>query len=148
MRIITDPSARAIALENGEVHMSGFESQARFINRLKKVDHLTTTSEGYGAIGPLDWLAMNTTRGPTADVRVRQAIAYEADKNFILKAIMQGTAIHPDSPFYNSDLETYALDVDKANALLDEAGFSKDNDGTRFGLTIDFGWPALKPHSE
>ena len=81
MRIITDPSARAIALENGEVHMSGFESQARLINRLKKVDHLTTTSEGYGAIGPLDWLAMNTTRGPTADVRVRQAIAYEADKN-------------------------------------------------------------------
>ena len=92
--------------------MSGFESQARLINRLKKVDHLTTTSEGYGTIGPLDWLAMNTTRGPTADVRVRQAIAYEADKNFILKAIMQGTAIHPDSPFYNSDLETYALDVD------------------------------------
>ena len=154
MRIITDPLARAIALENGEVHMSGFESQARLINRLKKVDHLTTTSEGYGTIGPLDWLAMNTTRGPTADVRVRQAIAYEADKNFILKAIMQGTAIeagtaiHPDSPFYNSDLETYALDVDKANALLDEAGFSKDNDGTRFGLTIDFGWPTLKPHSE
>ena len=68
MRIITDPSARAIALENGEVHMSGFESQARIINRLKKVDHLITTSEGYGAIGPLDWLAMNTTKGPTADV--------------------------------------------------------------------------------
>jgi peptide/nickel transport system substrate-binding protein len=63
-------------------------------------------------------------------------------------AIEAGNAIHPDSPFYNSDLETYALDVDKANALLDEAGFSKDNDGTRFGLTIDFGWPALKPHSE
>jgi hypothetical protein len=38
--------------------------------------------------------------------------------------------------------------VDKANALLDEASFSKDNDGTRFGLIIDFGWPALKPHSE
>jgi peptide/nickel transport system substrate-binding protein len=112
MRIITDPSARAIALENGEVHMSGFESQAWLINRLKKVDHLTTTSEGYGAIGPLDWLAMNTTRGPTADVRVRQAIAYAVVNNFILKAIMQGTAIAagsailPDSPFYNSDLET------------------------------------------
>lgn len=154
MRIITDPSARAIALENGEVHMSGFESQARIINRLKKVDHLITTSEGYGAIGPLDWLAMNTTKGPTADVRVRQAIAYAVDKNFILKAIMQGTAIeastgiHPDSPFYTSDVETYPLDLDKANALLDEAGFAKDGDGTRFGLTIDFGWPALKPHSE
>jgi peptide/nickel transport system substrate-binding protein len=97
---------------------------------------------------------MNTTKGPTADVRVRQAIAYAVDKNFILKAIMQGTAIeastgiHPDSPFYISDVETYPLDLDKANALLDEAGFAKDGDGTRFGLTIDFGWPALKPHSE
>ena len=64
MRIITDPAARAIAYENGEVHMGAFESLPRIINRLKKVDTLTVTDEGYGGIGPLDWLAMNTTKGP------------------------------------------------------------------------------------
>ena len=153
MRIIPDPAARAIALENGEVHMAAFEQLPRIINRLKKVDGLSVTSEGYGAIGPLDWLAMNTKRGPLKDVRVRQAIAYAVDKNFIQKALMQGTAadaktgIHPDSPFYKGDVEDYALDLDKANALLDEAGYPMEGD-KRFDLTIDFGWPDVKPQVE
>ena len=43
MRIITDPAARAIAYENGEIHMGAFESLPRIINRLKKVDSLTVT---------------------------------------------------------------------------------------------------------
>ncbi len=153
MRIITDPAARAIAYENGELHMGAFESLPRIINRLKSVDSLTVTPEGYGAIGPLDWLAMNTQRGPLADVRVRKAIAYAVDKNFIHKALMQGTAndsrtgIHPDSPFYSGDVETYDLDIDKANALLDESGYPM-NGASRFSLTIDFGWPGVKPQVE
>ena len=153
MRIISDPAARAIAYENGEVHMGGFETLPRIINRLKKVDSLTVTPNGYGAIGPLDWLAMNTQRGPLKDVRVRKAIAYAVDKNFIHKALMQGTArdsrtgIHPDSPFYSGDVEVYDVDLDKANALLDEAGYPMDGN-SRFGLTIDFGWPGVKPQVE
>jgi peptide/nickel transport system substrate-binding protein len=153
MRIITDPAARAIAYENGEIHMGAFESLPRIINRLKKVDNLTVTDEGYGGIGPLDWLAMNTTKGPLKDVRVRKAIAYAVDKNFIHKALMEGTAsnsltgIHPDSPFYNDNVEGYDLDLDKSRALLDEAGFPMSGD-SRFNLTIDFGWPGVKPQVE
>jgi len=111
------------------------------------------TPNGYGGIGPLDWLAFNTTKGPLADVRVRKAIAYAVDKNFVLNALMMGTAadsktgIHPDSPFYNANVEGYDLDLDKAAALLDEAGFPV-KDGTRFSLTIDFGWPDVKPQVE
>ncbi len=153
MRIITDPSARAIAYENGELHMGAFESLPTVINRLKKADNLTVTPNGYGAIGPLDWLAMNTQRGPLKDVRVRKAIAHAVDKNFIQKALMQGTAsdsrtgIHPDSPFYNGGVDAYDVDLDKANALLDEAGFPMNGD-SRFALTIDFGWPGVKPQVE
>ncbi|MEM9578590.1 MAG: ABC transporter substrate-binding protein [Pseudomonadota bacterium] len=153
MRIITDPSARAIAYENGEVHLGAFEVVPQIINRLKEVDGLTVTPEGYGGIGPLDWLAMNTTRGPLADVRVRKAIAYSVDKNFIQKALMRGTAadsrtgIHPDSPFYNADVEGYDVDLDKAAALLDEAGYPMDGD-SRFTVTIDYGWAEMKPQAE
>ncbi|KNG93105.1 ABC transporter substrate-binding protein [Pseudaestuariivita atlantica] len=153
LRIITDVSARTIAYENGELHMGAFESVPQMVNRLKGVDGITVTPEGYGAIGPLDWLAMNTQRGPLKDKRVRQAIAYAVDKKFIQNALMQGTAadsrtgIHPDSPFYYPDVPTYDLDLDKAKALLDEAGFPMNGD-SRFSLTIDFGWPGVKPQVE
>ena len=152
MRIITDPAARAIAYENGELHIGAFESLPRIINRLKKVDSLTVTPNGYGAIGPISWLAMNTADGPLSDVRVRKAIAYAVDKDFIHKALMQGTAadsttgIHPDSPFY-AEQEGYALDLEKSVALLDEAGFPV-KDGSRMALTIDFGWPGVKAEVE
>jgi len=154
LRIIPDPAARTIAYESGEVHFGAFELAPQNINRLKKVDGLTVTPKGYGAIGPIDWLAFNTTKGPLKDKRVRQAIAYAVDKNFILKAIQRGTAadaptgIHPDSPFHNANVKKYDVDLKKANALLDEAGFKKGSDGKRFALTIDFGWGELKPNAE
>ena len=154
MRIIKDQSAGSIGLENGEIHLATFMNTVRNINRMKKNENLTVTPDGYAAIGAIDWLAFNTVEGPTADPKVRQAIAYAVDKNFIHKAIMLGTAadaktgIHPGSPLYNSDVNGYDLDLDKANALLDEAGKKKDANGTRFGLTIDFGWPSVKPQAE
>lgn len=153
-RIITDSSARAIALENGEMHMSNFEGEPVLINRLSKVDGLTVTKEGYGGIGPIDWLAMNTTKGPLQDVKVRQAIAYAIDKDFILKALLRGTAaeartgIHPDSPLYYDGVPAYALDLDKANALLDEAGFPLEGD-KRFDITMEMvPFPGYKAQSE
>ena len=154
MRIIKDQSAASIGLENGELHLAPFMNTVRNINRMKKNDSLTVTPEGYAAIGALDWLAFNTVEGPTANPKVRQAIAYAIDKDFIREAIMLGTAdeaktgIHPGSPFYTGEVNGYDLDLDKARALLDEAGMTKDADGTRFALTIDFGWPSMKPQAE
>ncbi|MFK8080791.1 MAG: ABC transporter substrate-binding protein [Granulosicoccus sp.] len=154
MRIIKDPSARAIGLENGEIDMSAFEVVARDIKRLQKVDSLTATPDGYAAIGPLDWLAFNTASGKTADVNVRKAIAYAIDRNFILNALFLGiadeasTGIHPGSPLYSPDVETYELDLDKANKLLDDAGYARGDDDMRFSLNVDFGWPEMKPNAE
>lgn len=155
MRIMGDDATRAIALEGGELHMSGFEQDPLNIVRLKKNDALRVSDIGYGAIGPINWLAFNTQAdGPTADPVVRKAIAYAVDTNFMLKALMRGTAkpaltgIHPDSPFYDDSVESYALDIDKANAMLDEAGYERGSDGMRFDLTVDYGWPTVKPPAE
>ncbi len=145
MRIIKDPSARSIALETGEAQLSGFESIARDIKRMQGNDNLEVTPEGYAAIGPIVWLAFNTAREPLSDPKVRQAIAYATDKEFILKALLLGTAkeartgIDPGSPFYEPDVEAYALDIDKANAILDDAGYAKGPDGMRFKLSVDYG---------
>ena len=154
MRILPDETTRAIALESGELLMSGFESNPRNIVRLKKNDGLTVNSDGYAAIGPINWLAFNTKGEKTGDPKVRQAIAYAVDREFILKALNLGTApaaltgIHPGSPFYDASVEAYDLDIDKANALLDEAGHAKGSDGMRFSLTVDYGWPGMKPYAE
>ena len=154
MRIIKDGSARTIAMENGEVHLSAFEANARDINRMIKNENLVATPEGYAAIGPLAWVAFNTKREPVSDVRVRQAIAYAIDRNFILKAIFLGTSqeartgVHPGSPFYEPDVEPYDLDVDKANQILDDAGYARGDDGMRFKLILDYGWASIKPPAE
>ncbi len=154
MRILPDESTRAIALESGELQLSGFESNPRNIVRLQKNDGLLVSAKGYAAIGPVNWLAFNTKGEFTGDPKVRQAIAYAVDREFINKALNLGTAptaltgIHPGSPFYDDSVEAYDLDLDKANALLDEAGYAVGSDGTRFGLTIDYGWPAMKPYAE
>ena len=154
MRILPDESTRAIALESGELQLSGFESNPRNIVRLKKNDGLRVSSEGYAAIGPVNWLAFNTKGEKTDDAAVRQAIAYAVDREFINKALNLGTAptaltgIHPGSPFYDDTVEAYDLDLGKANALLDEAGYAAGADGMRFTLTVDYGWPAMKPYAE
>ena len=154
MRILPDESTRAIALESGELQMSGFESNPRNIVRLKKNQDLRVSSEGYAAIGPVNWLAFNTKGEITGDPKVRQAIAYAVDREFINKALNLGTApaaltgIHPGSPFYNDTVEAYNLDLEKANAILDEAGYAAGANGNRFSLTVDYGWPAMKPYAE
>ena len=154
MRILPDESTRTIALESGELQLSGFEQNPRNIVRLKKNDGLHVSSKGYAAIGPVNWLAFNTKADKVSDPAVRQAIAYAVDRNFINKALNLGTApaaltgIHPGSPFYDASVEAYDLDLDKANKMLDDAGYKAGADGVRFGLTVDYGWPAMKPYAE
>ncbi len=58
------------------------------------------------------------------------------------------TGIHPGSPFYDGSVEAYDVDLDKANQILDEAGYERGSDGTRFALTVDYGWPTVKPYAE
>jgi len=153
-RIIEDSSVRAIALENGEAQLSGFEANTRDIKRMDSNQNLDVTDEGYAGIGPLVWLAFNTKKAPLDDKRVRQAIAYAVDRDFIVNALLLGAArptldgIHPGSPFYNPDVNPYALDLDRANALLDEAGHVADASGTRFSLVVDYGSEPTKPMAE
>ena len=154
MRIIKDASARSIALETGEAQLAGFESIARDVKRMQANENLDVTPEGYAAIGPIVWLAFNTENETLSDPKVRQAIAYAVDKDFILNALLLGTAqeartgIHPGSPFYEPEVEAYALDIDKANQILDEAGYAPGADGMRFKLGIDYNGEATRPLAE
>ncbi len=144
IRIIADPTVMVLALERGEVHMAPLLAGVRNIDRAQRIASVTVTPQGYAGIGPITWLAFNCMRKPLDDVRVRQAIAFAVDRKQVTRVLMSGkaaeamTPIVPTSPFYNKDVQPYAPDLARANALLDEAGHPRGADGTRFPLVIDY----------
>ena len=80
--------------------------------------------------------------GPTpphpilGDIRVRQAIASAIDYDTLIRDVLQNTVSSSTSPFaygwYQCDIpRLFPYDVDKANALLDEAGWKVGSDGIR-----------------
>lgn len=142
IRIVRDAASSTLSLESGEAD-AGMVTDASSITRLAAIDGLDVTPRGFEGIGPIQWLAFNTRVAPLDDKRVRQAIAYSMDRDFILGALMRGVAasqkgpIIESSPFFNPDMPGYNIDLDRANALLDEAGHPRGADGTRFSLTME-----------
>ena len=137
-------ASQIIAMEQGQADLYSWVSSPRALVRLKKSKHLVLDSDTYVAIGPNNWLAFNLLRKPLSDVRVRKAIAFAIDRDFITKALHAGFSyastgpIVPGTPFYNGDVERYDLDLKRANKILDDAGYKKGADGMRFKLTVDY----------
>ncbi len=137
-------ASQTIAMETGKADLMGWTSSSRMLARLKKSKNLAINSEHYVAIGPNNWLAFNLLRKPVSDLRVRKAIAYAIDRNFITKALHAGFSsastgpIVPGTPFYTDKVEHYNLDLAKANKILDDAGYKRGEDGMRFTLKVDY----------
>jgi peptide/nickel transport system substrate-binding protein len=74
------------------------------------------------------YLFINAAAGPTADVRVRRAIAYAIDRDSIIQALLAGFAkpvnivLTPANFGYVADVPGYPFDPAKARALIKEAG--------------------------
>ena len=139
IRAIKDENSLLIAMEGGEVDMYPFMASSTSIGRIQEAEGLGVTNQGYDAVGPINWLAFNTKSEKLSDVRVRQAIAYATDRNFIIKALHRGfsgtqrSPIIESSPFFDETIAAYDVDLDKAKALMEEAGF-----GDGMTLTVDF----------
>lgn len=80
------------------------------------------------ALGHVWFLTLNTKSGPTADVKVRQAIAHAIDRNSIIHDILKDTGVPATGPipasipYYTDQVPQYPYDPEKAKALLKEAG--------------------------
>lgn len=74
---------------------------------------------------------------PLADDKVREALAYATDRNEIIEKVQNGKGVAVHSPFlptmeeFSEDVEKYDFNLEKANALLDEGGWAKGEDGFR-----------------
>ncbi|MFN8286955.1 MAG: ABC transporter substrate-binding protein [Chitinophagales bacterium] len=77
------------------------------------------------------YIGINMRKPTLSDVRVRKALAHCLDVDMLIKKISLGMAtrvtgpIHYTKPYYNKDLQPVPFDVTKANALLDEAGWTE-----------------------
>jgi peptide/nickel transport system substrate-binding protein/oligopeptide transport system substrate-binding protein len=81
------------------------------------------------------YIAINTTRGPLQDIRVRQALNHAVNVPVLLERVMAGRGLRargvipPGIEGYDSTRAPYAYDPERARALLREAGHDE-------GLTL------------
>lgn len=142
-RFYPDAATRAPALEAGEADVMG-EVPPQDAARLEasgKFMLLPTKVPGQSL-----QFFLNTQKFPTDDLRVRQAMLCAVDRAAIVNAVFRGYSpvawgpLSAATPFYSKVLEgTYAYDLNKAKALLAEAGF-RDTDGD--GIVEKDGRPA------
>ena len=124
-RVIPEGSARAIALEAGEVDLV-WNVDATDCANIEANPDVTLLSQTSSSI---EYLGMNTTKEKFADVRVRQAINYALDKQTFVDTIIEGRGSVANSyinsmiPGWTDEVEAYPYDPAKAKELLAEAGY-------------------------
>jgi peptide/nickel transport system substrate-binding protein len=87
------------------------------------------------------YLGFNLKDPRFADRRVRQAFAHAINKHEIIDGVLLGLGREATGPYkpgtwaYNPNVKTYPYDMDKARALLGEAGWRKNEDGVLVNKT-------------
>ncbi|HEY7394062.1 MAG TPA: ABC transporter substrate-binding protein [Gemmatimonadaceae bacterium] len=139
-RIIAEPSTGVAEFESGNVDILQIpETEAR--------DWLEDESRSPLLMSvpalQLVYIGINTTRGPLADRRVRQAINYAVDVERINERLISGRGtraagvIPPALPGYDSARKAYPYDSLKARQLLAEAGHPN-------GIDVEL-WTSTRP---
>lgn len=127
--MILEESVLGIALENGEVDIMYALDPIVALSLLEN-DALSTQRF---ASQRTYYMALNTERPPTDDVRVRQALWWAIDKDLLVEAAFEGlgvpldTILHPDIPESTWQERPYSYDPERALGLLEEAGFDFDS---------------------
>ena len=125
-RFITDPNAALAALKAGDIDASLFGLGPEHVADLKKDPKFSVT---IGDTTNDVILAMNNSRKPYTDVRVRRAMTYGINRPEVLTGAMfgmgklLGTNVDPLNPYYVDLANAMPYDPAKAKKLLAEAGY-------------------------
>lgn len=152
-RFIPDASARFAALQSGEVDIID--------NPLP--EHITA-AENDSALAHLDGprpgasnrIEFNTSQAPFNEQKVREALIAAADISSGLESLFEGwaprsySALSSQEPFAEQSPDSYTTDIERANKLLDEAGWVRDTaDGIRSkdGVPLTVRFPVTSAQS-
>jgi len=136
--VVPDATTEALELRKGSGDIA--------INSLTPDTVLTLAREPSLAVElaagtEVQYMGFNLRDPILKDVRVRQAIAYAIDRQPMIQYLWRGQAqparsvLPPQSWAYNGDVPAYDHDLNKANQLLDAAGYPAVN-GVRFHITM------------
>jgi len=134
----------SLDIETGAIDMMVSFQDLNELNQLRSLDHLIVDKDAFRGIGAIYWLAFNLQKKPFDDVRVRKAVAYAIDRQFIVDTLFKGETvietgpISSNSPFYTADVNLYKQNFETANRLLDEAGYLRDPGGKRFSFRMTY----------
>ena len=144
IRFIADQSARSAAFEAGELDLAGGPPVPYAdLARVSALPGLGAETRGYDYAGRMTQLYFNFERPVLQDKRVRLAIAQAIDLQKLLDVVYFGygkvaaSVISPNlKGFVDPSIEPYGYNLKAANRLLDEAGYPRKADGTRFTLRL------------
>ncbi|MBE0671485.1 MAG: peptide ABC transporter substrate-binding protein [Anaerolineales bacterium] len=143
--IVPEPAAQSAMMLNSEaqVHLWPGEFKADYDEFLKGkaqqylIPGIWNMAIDFNLSAPFDGDPTAATPHPIlGDIRVRQAIASAIDYQTLQQDVLQGSVGDSTNPFaygwYKCDLpRKFGYDVEKANQLLDEAGWVMGDDGIR-----------------
>lgn len=130
-KVIPDGNARVAQVKAGEVDFAVIEPpQIDALKDAENVEIREAPQVNYY------FFAVNHTVPRLQDPRVRRALSHAIDKQAIVDRVLRGygqVATGPINPllgdYYNPNVATYEYDMEKAAALLEEAGWTKGPDG-------------------
>lgn len=133
-KIIPDASAQLTAFQTGEVDVM-FINQSSQIAKLEK-DSAARLDET--ALNSLIYLSFNMQASPMDNRQVRLAVAHAVNKQELIQLALGGigeavfSPLAPTLPGFDPTLSSLApaFDLQQSEALLTEAGFTRQPDGT------------------
>ena len=135
-KFVADPTTRVAALQSGEVDAIYDVPAVQW----STLDEAGYELQKYVTPGRPQQLSFNNDQGVFTDENLRKAFAYSLDRKQIVETIGQGVipfegngGVSQATPGYSQEAaDLYTFDADKANELLDEAGWTeKGADGIR-----------------
>jgi ABC-type transport system substrate-binding protein len=140
--ILKDQNQPPRKLRTGELHLSGLQP-AQYRSEVLEGDPDSPFKDGTLKGGEFwsynyFYIGWNADQPYFADKRVRQAMSHAFNAQLLIDDVFLGlgercTGPMPTvQPYYDRSLEPYAFDLERAKALLDEAGWTdSDGDGIR-----------------
>jgi peptide/nickel transport system substrate-binding protein len=137
-RVMPEPSVSLLALKRGDIDELMLTPQ-QWVSETDDEEFYKSCTKAYGTEWVNWYFGWNCKTPFFSDVRVRKAMSYAFNHDEMLDKLLYGLyepcvgTFHPESPWCpHPPPKPYKQDLDKAEALLDEAGWTDhDGDGVR-----------------